>query len=380
MRVYWRKNTAWVDIHLRGQRYREPFKKTKTGTAAEKERIEKQALLFAQRKLIELSGESVKKQFFDISDKRTYRPKFWRLVGRYWMYCLRYKKSAKYERSKLNLILKVFGRCYYDEIQREDIVTWMHDVQVEKGSGENKRHMRAEVSTVNRRLAYIRRAFRFANTESNPLYRISHDPTIGVHRLKGENVRQILITPEMFEKGYAADNSEVGRALWLAGWETGARPEELYGLTWSDVDLVSRRIVLGSKATKTSESRIIVMTRRLALELMGLKRTSEWVFPSPKGNKLKDPRPYMKPIWKAIGRHIWFRDNRGAFTTRALMAGNDLPGIMAQQGHKSVSSSLRYAKDKEMRARTVIDTLDILDDVAQNGTKRDAVGAKIGNL
>ena len=376
MRVFWRNNTAWIDIHIRGKRHRQAYKKVKTGTIAEKERIEKQALSFAQRKLISLSGDT---KLFDISNKRTYRPKFWRLVGRYWSYCLKFKKSAQYERSKLNLILQTFGRCYYNDIQREDIVTWMHDLKVTKKVDGERKIVRAEVATVNRRFAYIRRTYRFANTESNPNYRICHDPTIGIHKLKGENVRQMLITPEMFEKGYAAEgNTDVGKALWLAGWETGARPEELYGLKWTNIDLVSRRIILGAKATKTGDSRIIVMTRRLAVEIMGLKQISEYVFPSPSGGKLRDPRPYMKPIWKAIGRNVWFRDNRGAFTTRALMAGNDLPGIMAQQGHKSVCSSLRYAKDKEMRARTVIDKLDSI--VAQNGTNRDALGAKVGNL
>jgi hypothetical protein len=149
-----------------------------TGTKADKVRCEKEG----DSKLAALRTKNTEGTLFDIKEKKVeYNPKFWRIVGRYWYYHLRFQKSGQNERYHLAHSLRKFGSKFAKDLHREDIELWRNEMRV-SGSA---------VNSINNRFAYLQAAYEWANTESNLEKRLNYDPTIGMKKMPGGNTKNV---------------------------------------------------------------------------------------------------------------------------------------------------------------------------------------------
>jgi integrase len=152
------------------------------------------------------------------------------------------------------------------------------------------------------------------------------------------------------------------RTLYLTAAMTGLRQGELIALRWADIDWKAQRVrvrrnhVLGDFDTPKSRRslRSVPMTQRLAAELDGLARDSQWnqendlVFAEPEtGDPLRRGalmRRYRRALNVAqLDSTHRFHDLRHTFGT--IMAGAGVPMRTLQEwmGHQNISTTMIYA-------------------------------------
>lgn len=114
---------------------------------------------------------------------------------------------------------------------------------------------------------------------------------------------------------------------------TGARPNELTGLRWADVDFQWGNMTIRDKVEGL---RVIPLPPYLGQLLAALPRRNEWVFSSPgaAGGHLTDPHPANYRVCAATGLNVSLYGLRRSFAS--LCEWIEMPaGIAAQiQGHK----------------------------------------------
>jgi integrase len=122
---------------------------------------------------------------------------------------------------------------------------------------------------------------------------------------------------------------------------TGARKEELAGLTWVNVDFQWRKLTL---ADKVEQTRTIPLTPYLAHLLATLPRVNAFVFASAsKAGRISDARSSHKKTLQSAGiDHLTFHGLRRTFTQRGRSV---VPaGAVAQiAGHKPSATAEGYA-------------------------------------
>jgi|GEM_PF-3947236 len=359
--LFWRGKSLYCRYPISGRPERYPLGIHTTGSPADKKRC----IAEGEKALAKLRTMAVEGAFFDIKkpekEPKTYNPKYWRIVGRYWVNHLKYQKSGNNERYHLMHSLKAFGRRYAKEIFREDIERWRNDM----------RQNGVAVNTINNRFAYLCRVYSYANSESNPAYRLSFDPTVGMQKMSGAKIRTFLLTPERFERNYATLRDGVrwnGRKpnkhmpgfriapsprfalFYLALWETGRRPLEVSQYTWEMITElvidgeVCRVFMVPGAITKTDEPQPVPISDRLWAEISRLGYRQGYVFRNEDGER-----------WRHWDRHIgklkalygdtagWARDTRRGFVTRKCeLEGCDPMHVRQCSGHRTESIFRRY--------------------------------------
>ena len=127
------------------------------------------------------------------------------------------------------------------------------------------------------------------------------------------------------------------RALLL----TGARKEELAGLTWAHVDFHWRKLTI---ADKVEQTRTIPLTPYLAQQLATLKRINEFVFASSaKAGKISDARSnHAKALQSAGIDHLTIHGLRRSFSLLGEAAGAPAGAIAQVMGHKPSATAEGY--------------------------------------
>jgi site-specific recombinase XerD len=126
---------------------------------------------------------------------------------------------------------------------------------------------------------------------------------------------------------------------------TGMRLAEQYHLQWNWIDLHTR--VLTVPRSKHGELRHIVLNDR-AVDALGVAREqtgdSPYVFLNHCGERLCGPREWFDDAiaGACIPNYTW-HTNRHTFASRLVMAGVDLRTVQELLGHKSITTTLRYA-------------------------------------
>lgn len=354
--LYWRGNSLWCTFPLPGKPQKYPLGiKRRKPTRQETDRC----IQLGELKLSEFRVKSVTGEL-TAQRKKEYNPKYWRLVGRYWYYSLRFKKSAKDDRSHLKHSLKRFGACYAKEVTRENIEVWRQEMK-QAGSA---------VNAINNRYAYLKRAYNYSNEESKPELRINHDPTIGMKKMKGGNIRSFLLTPEKFERNYeyirngekwaAKPNKHCGvwkcppdprfAFFYLLCWETGRRPEEVSQYTWemlNTVKIEGREINFFSvppELAKTDTFDNVIISDRLWHEMHQLGYRKGLVARNSTGSRWKHWDRHKRKLETKYGQDAgWIRDTRRGFVTRKIVQeGFDEGIVMKQSGHRTRETIKRY--------------------------------------
>ena len=256
------------------------------------------------------------------------------------------KKSWQRDRDSLTHIFPVFGELTLPEITSPRI-------------SEYKSHRRLEgaaPATINKELALMKHAFTLAIKEWEWA---RENPVKNVRMEKEPPPRDRWLTYE-----------EEGRLLsvcpaWLKeiiifAIETGARRGEILSLTWNEVNLPGRlATILGQK---TAVNRSIPLTQRVfeILKTRGRSRSKvrsiyeDLVFTYPEGKRvdISDLRlAFQGALRKAGIQGFRFHDLRHSFASRWAQAGIDTYTIQTLMGHKSFSTTQRYAHHNSQSLR-----------------------------
>ena len=125
---------------------------------------------------------------------------------------------------------------------------------------------------------------------------------------------------------------------------TGCRPSEAIPLTWQDFKngkITFNKAYVNKKlqnGLKTQERRTIILTPELSQVLQGIERTSNLIFPSPKGNYI-DWHNFSGGVWKKVLLslpEIEYREayqSRHTWVTERLLAGDSPQDIAKYCGN-----------------------------------------------
>ena len=122
---------------------------------------------------------------------------------------------------------------------------------------------------------------------------------------------------------------------------TGARKEELAGLTWTNVDFQWRKLTIADKVEAT---RTIPLTPYLAQMLATLKRVNEFVFASPsKAGRISDARAsHAKALQSAGMDGMTIHGLRRSLSLLGEAAGAPAGAIAQVMGHKPSATAEGY--------------------------------------
>jgi len=201
-------------------------------------------------------------------------------------------------------------------------------------------------ATVNGYLAALSHAFTVAVTEWQWL---DDSPMQRVRRLREPEGRGRLLTEDERHCLLAACDASPNRFLApvvVLALSTGARKQELLGLTWADVDL--RRATVTFQHTKNRTRRTLPLTRRALTDVQHLAKVrrlaTPLLFPRADGRQPIDLRAaWARALEEADISDFRFHDLRHSAASYLAMNGASLVEIAAILGHRTLQMVQRYA-------------------------------------
>jgi integrase len=154
------------------------------------------------------------------------------------------------------------------------------------------------------------------------------------------------------QRGYAewpADAPDHLTTIVLLALNTGLRKGEVFGLRWTDVDLVAARVTVRGEGAKSGQTRYVPLNVEAAQILRAWQASAEdrtgYVFPGrAEGEPLDDVKKAWRPVVKAAKLQAFtFHDLRHTFASKLVMAGVDLNTVRELLGHADLKMTLRYA-------------------------------------
>lgn len=146
---------------------------------------------------------------------------------------------------------------------------------------------------------------------------------------------------------------------------TGLREQELYHLTWEDLNMQSGQecVVVRSKpgySPKDYEDREIPIPAELAMLLRQCKPTSSWIFPNTKGGLETHLLRRLKRVAKLAGVEIaTLHKFRHTYATRLLEGGADIVTVQRLIGHSDLDTTKRYLNPDVDRKRAAVNRLQL---------------------
>lgn len=215
-------------------------------------------------------------------------------------------------------------------------------------------------STINRQLAALSKMLRYAER----LGQIESRPAIE-RRKEGEPRERFLTEPEAQAlidclAHWGKDDEALLVMLLL---DTGARLGE--GLALRQRDLAADRVTLGAAgASKTGEWRVVPLTRRLreAFAARPAVAPTDRVFGGV--NRYTFTKLYGRVVdHLKLGDDVVIHTLRHTCASWLVQRGVDLRRVQAWMGHKSIQTTLRYAK---LAPTSLFEAVSVLDDKPDN--------------
>jgi integrase len=205
-----------------------------------------------------------------------------------------------------------------------------------------RRSAGASDATINRELAIVRRGFKLGAQEDPPL--VQRQPAIA--KLEEDNARQGFLEQDQYERLLEELPSNL-KALFVCGYHTGARKNELRRIRWEQVDFDGGLIRLSVAQTKGKKARVLPiygeMRRWLEHQRKTCPATSIWVFHGahncPVDNHLNGWAVACK---RAAVTGLLFHDLRRSAVRNMKRAGIQDRVAMEISGHRTRSIFDRY--------------------------------------
>ncbi len=216
------------------------------------------------------------------------------------------------------------------------------------GYEHRRRKQGAKVATILKELGLLRRLFNVARKQWK--WKIAN-PVSDIELPEARNERVRYLAQEEHEALAAA--LKTADEKWLEPFvtvalDTGLRLSNLCDLTWTEVDIFGRKIVIEAEKMKNRDYHGIPLTERACETLKALHRVrclSNHVFHED-GKKLYDrkvQRAFSRALKLAGIENFHFHDLRHTFASYLRQRGVDLHTISKLLGHKDTRMTQRYA-------------------------------------
>jgi len=205
-----------------------------------------------------------------------------------------------------------------------------------------RRSSGASDGTINRELAIVRRGFRLGAQEDPPL--VQHQPAIS--KLAEDNVRQGFLEQDQYERLLEELPGNL-KAIFVCGYHTGARKNELRRVRREQVDLEASLIRLPADQTKTKKARTLPiygdMRRWLEHQLETCPQGSPWVFHGAQNRPIDNHLNGWSAAWERAGvPGLLLHDLRRSAVRNMKRAGIQDKVAMEISGHATRSIFDRY--------------------------------------
>jgi len=265
-------------------------------------------------------------------------PTFAQFVQTHYLpYVRSYKRSWATDISLLkNHLLPRFGRCYLDEIVREDIQKMHHD----------RRAAGAAPGTANRLLIMMRYIFNLALKWE--IDGVKANPCKGLPLMEENNKRERYLSVDEARRLYAvvckSDNTMLQYIVPMLIL-TGARKREVLDAMWQDFDLVRR--IWRIPMSKSGKARHVPLSDGALTLLASMPRQAgcDWAFANPDTGK-----PYVSVFyaWNTARKNadlaeVRMHDLRHSFASLLINSGRTLYEVQHILGHTQVKTTQRYA-------------------------------------
>jgi len=323
MGLFKRGQTWWMRFTYQGKHYRK-------STETEDRKL-------AQRIYDKLKGEIAEGKWFKRlpGENKTFGEMMEKYMNEH---SIPKKMSSERDRSSLTHLLPFFGNHILPEIT-PNLINEYKRTRVIEG---------ASPCTLNRELALMKHAFNLAFKEwgwikDNPVKKVSmeREPSPRDRWLTYEEEERLLsVSPHWLKE------------LIIFSIETGCRRGEMLSLQWNDVDLFKK--VVNIFGSKTGENRTIPLTQKTFEVLRGRQRVREKV------RLIRDDLVFTHPIGRKINIHTLrsafedalkkakiegfrWHDLRHSYASRLAQVGVDPYTIQRLMGHKTFTTTQRYA-------------------------------------
>jgi integrase len=268
------------------------------------------------------------------------------------------KKSPKQhirDMSCLGHLLPYFGDYYLTEISPRLVNAYKVKRYQEKASP----------GTINRDLGLMRHAFNMAIREwewisDNPLKRVSME--------KEPPGRVRYLSDEEFDRLHNACCDWL-KPIVLVARHTGLRRKNILSLTWNQIDL-SRRVIL-LEHTKNRERLGMPLNETLMALFKRLSKVrhirSSYIFCRPDGKRYVEIKgAFQRALREAGIEDLRFHDLRHCFASALVQRGVDLYQVQRLLGHKDGRMTQRYAHLSLENLRDAVLKLDIKQEHRKN--------------
>lgn len=179
---------------------------------------------------------------------------------------------------------------------------------------------------------------------------ITSNPILGVSlEDESDSVRNKVMESDQFTLMLAQCRRAVVRAVLLVAYDSGMREGEVACLRREEVDMITGRVSLSAKGTKTKQARAPRLTRRAidAIKELPVFADSPYIFTNPQSGSHYAPCTllvWFKDACRRAGlKGFIFHDLRRSFVTLSRRVDKvEESVIMKQTGHRTASVFKRY--------------------------------------
>ncbi|MFH1434945.1 MAG: site-specific integrase [Pseudomonadota bacterium] len=348
MGVFKKQESWWIDYRIDGRRRREKIGPNK-----------KLAETVLNIRLVEIAEG----KFLDV--RRSPSITFDEMSKKYLEWSRVNELSWSRDALSIQHLMKHFGEKSLNEIS---------PFLVEKYKAERRKVVSPR--TTNLELACLRHIFSMAIAwglaYANPVSKVKF--------FKENNQRLRYLTHEEFER-LVHESADHLKPFITAAFMTGMRKSELLRLSWPDIDF--RNGLIYVRESKSGEGRQIPMNAVVRSTMERLKKgsSSEHVFVTHRGERLKDPRIGFEQAMKRAGiKGANFHTLHHSFASHLVMAGKSLQAVQKLMGHKTYSMTLRYAHLSPEHLKDTVKALEFLgghhmDTKCESALDKDAVSS-----